>query len=397
MNNWQLETIGDYISIKHGFAFQGEFFSEDGKYILLTPGNISLEGGLKMNGKERSYSGEFPKSFIFNKGDLVVVMTDLIQNAPILGGGFLIPKNGKFLHNQRLGKITVKEGIDKYFLYYVMNSEFYRGQVRGSATGSTVKHTAPERIYQCKIPLPPLHIQCRIAEVLGRYDALIDNYQRQVTTLEGMAQELYREWFVRGRCLFTKPSKDVKKVKLSEFVYMNFGQSPSSEFYNDIEYGLPFHQGVGTYGRLFPNHIVFCSVEGRIAEKGDILFSVRAPVGRINIANRKLIIGRGLAALRHNNGYNHYLYQLLKDEFSSEDIIGNGSIFNAVSRKELENFEVEFQDEKIIAKYDRLITPLFAKIFNLETQLTTLRQTRDALLPKLLSGQLAVEETVSVH
>lgn len=107
------------------------------------------------------------------------------------------------------------------------------------------------------------------------------------------------------------------------------GQSPKSDFDNTNGDGLPFHQGVGTYGDRFPVNETCYSVSGRTANEGDILFSVRAPVGRVNIANTKMIIGRGLAALSHKRGFDSYVFYLLKTAFANEDIIGTGEIFNS--------------------------------------------------------------------
>jgi type I restriction enzyme S subunit len=106
-SGWKKSNLGDFIKIKHGYAFKGEFFSDSGRFVLLTPGNFQIDGGLKLKGeKETYYLGEFPKDFILNKGDLIVAMTDLKQSAPILGSSAVIPESGIFLHNQRLGKIV---------------------------------------------------------------------------------------------------------------------------------------------------------------------------------------------------------------------------------------------------------------------------------------------------
>jgi len=103
--------------------------------------------------------------------------------------------------------------------------------------------------------------------------------------------------------------------RLGEVGEIVMGQSPSSEFYNNTGQGLPFHQGVRDFGARFPVHITFCTIDKRIAERGDILLSVRAPVGRINIANTKIIIGRGLAALRHKKLLQSFLLYQLKNIF----------------------------------------------------------------------------------
>ena len=86
MDGWQQCKLGDLLQIKHGFAFKGKYFSDSGKFVLITPGNFREEGGLKLKGdKEKYYTAEFPPDFLLRRGDLLVAMTDLTQNAPILG------------------------------------------------------------------------------------------------------------------------------------------------------------------------------------------------------------------------------------------------------------------------------------------------------------------------
>ena len=126
---WDTIQLGEVIDVKHGFAFKSQYFAESGELVLLTPGNCRESGGLKLKGdKEKYYVGEFPPEFLLVEGDMLVVMTDLINIAPILGGSFLIPENNRFLHNQRLGlvRITDASRIDKTFLYYLLNTYEYR-------------------------------------------------------------------------------------------------------------------------------------------------------------------------------------------------------------------------------------------------------------------------------
>src|SRR5581483_11657114 len=122
---WDSVRIGELATVKHGFAFDGAFFTDAGRYILLTPGSCHPEGGLKLRGeREKYYSGDIPEEYLLREGDLLVVMTDLINSAPILGGSFLIPEDDRFLHNQRLGLVRILDParINKHFLYYLFNT-----------------------------------------------------------------------------------------------------------------------------------------------------------------------------------------------------------------------------------------------------------------------------------
>ena len=199
--SWRDITLGDAIHVKHGFAFKSQHFSDNGKYIVLTPGNFNEEGGFRLRpGKDRFYTGDIPEEYVLDEGDLIIAMTE--QGPGLLGSSALISDSDKFLHNQRLGLIQDLDEtvLDKKFLYYLFNTRSVRGQIRGSATGTKVKHTAPERIYRVKATVPlKIPEQKKIASILSAYDDLIENNRRWIQLLEQAARLLYREWFVHLR------------------------------------------------------------------------------------------------------------------------------------------------------------------------------------------------------
>ena len=131
---------------------------------------------------------------------LIIAMTE--QGPGLLGSSALIPQGELYLHNQRLGLIAEIDtnALDKAFLYYLFNTRPVRAQISGSATGTKVRHTAPERIYRVKVSVPTdVKLQFRIASILHTYDDLIENNRRRIRLLERSARLLYEEWFVRFR------------------------------------------------------------------------------------------------------------------------------------------------------------------------------------------------------
>jgi type I restriction enzyme S subunit len=399
--SWQVRKLGEFISIKHGWAFKGEHFSDSGKYILLTPGNAYENGGLKLRpGKEKFYVGEFPPEYLMKAGDMLVVMTDLIQAAPILGGAIVVPEDDRFLHNQRLGLVELLPGaaIDKGFLYYLLNSPNYRAQVRGSATGATVRHTAPKRICEASVLVPDTVVEQRqVAQVLSAYDDLIATNQRRIALLEDTARRLYREWFVHLRFPGHEsvPIRDGvpegwAHMPLSDIADITMGQSPESKHYNADGEGLPFHQGVSDFGHRFVTHRTFTKLATRVAQAGDILCSVRAPVGRLNVTRDKIAIGRGLSSMRSRSGRQSLLFYQLAALFVEEDMIGGGAIFASVGKKELFSQVVLQPSAEIAAAFDRLASDIDNQLDVLDSQSRSLAAARDLLLPKLMSGQLDV-------
>ena len=178
---------------------------------------------------------------------------------------------------------------------------------------------------------------------------------------------------------------------ISESILLTMGQSPPSEFYNESGEGLPFHQGVTDYGFRFPTHRVYCTTEGRIAEPEDVLLSVRAPVGRINVADRRLVLGRGLAGLRHRSDRQSFLRQQMSHVFAEEDAIGDGTIYKAVTKRFLEQMPLLLPSKQAQEAFENLARPLDDLIAVCEVESRKLAEIRNLLLPRLLSGQARVE------
>lgn len=134
--------------------------------------------------------------------------------------------------------------------------------------------------------------------------------------------------------------KGWRKVKLGEIVDINMGQSPRSVFYNTQGNGLPFYQGVTDFGEKYPKKSIYCSQPTKIANAGDIFFSVRAPVGDVNVATEKSCIGRGVAALRMKNRNNDFLYFLLKNYEKHFKSISGGTTYESINKDQIESIEL---------------------------------------------------------
>lgn len=189
--NWTIERLDALISIEHGFAFHGEFFANHGP-VLLTPGNFAEDGGLYFNDRNlKRYSGEYPSEYELKPGDLIVVMTDLSPLCKILGNPALIPEGETMLHNQRLGKVKItSDRLTKNFLYYVFLLRRYKNHLKATATGSTVRHTAPSRILQLRISVPPIGEQEKMVSVLSAVDDRIRQTAERKQQLERLKEGL---------------------------------------------------------------------------------------------------------------------------------------------------------------------------------------------------------------
>ena len=153
------------------------------------------------------------------------------------------------------------------------------------------------------------------------------------------------------------------KYKLSDIVDINMGQSPKSEFYNTDKEGLPFLQGNRTFGYKYPSFDTYTTQPTKIANAGDVIMSVRAPVGDLNIILNDICIGRGLCALRMKNNNQEFLYYLMK--YYSKELINkeSGTVFGSINRNDISSLEVEIpEDSAIQVKIADYLSKIDAKI-----------------------------------
>lgn len=401
-SEWPIVELGTHLRVKHGLAFKGEHFGDSGDFIVLTPGNFYDEGGFKRkDGAEKFYTAQPPGEYVLKRNDLVVAMTEQVQG--LLGSSALIPCDDLYLHNQRIGLVELDPDVDRRFIYHLFNTPLVRDQIQATATGSKVRHTAPSRIEALKVPLPPLKTQRKIGAILSQYDDLVENNRCRIEFLDEMALRIYREWFVECRYPGHDDGSGLesggsnvraswRERGLRELATITMGQSPPSSAYNTTGDGLPFHQGVGTFGEHFPVLTKYSRLGDRIAEPGDVLLSVRAPVGRINVADRKMILGRGLCGIRGDEAPTPFLLYALKHVFQEEDSMGGGSIFNAVTKKDVEGIPILWPGQGPVQAFADRAGETNALIANLTRVNSALRDSRDLLLPRLMSGELDVTD-----
>lgn len=323
----------------------------------------------------------------------------LITTRGTIGIPYLYKRTDRFYFAD--GNLTWIKDFDSNlyskFLYYWFQSYEGRKKFEALAKGTAQKAVPISGIKTLEIELPSLKDQKRIVDILSAYDDLIENNQKQIKLLEEAAQRLYKEWFVDLRFPGHENTKIVDGVPegwnektLSQVANVIMGQSPKSEFYNSEKKGLPFHQGVGSYGVRFVMDDIYSTSYTRIAEPSSILFSVRAPVGRLNITKNKVVIGRGLAAINQTDGCQSYLYYLLKNKFFKDNIVGNGSIFASVSKDELLNQKFLIPERNLMMQFEKIVSQMDKQIENLDSKNKKLIEARDRLLPKLMSGEVEV-------
>lgn len=396
MSSWRNVTINDLGQIITGSTpptKKVEYYGNE--YPFITPTDIKTDSRIVQTERFLSQKGyEYNKSRLLPRNAVCVVCIASI--------GKICMTTAPSVTNQQINSVVVdQQKHDPYFVYYLLSTktDMLYNIAGGVATPIVNKST----FANLEVCVPPLSTQRKIAAILSGYDDLIENNTRRIKILEDMAQTLYREWFVHFRFLGHENVRMVEsplglipqgwEVKqLDEMCHVLMGLSPKSEFYNETGEGLPFHQGVTDFGGRFPTNRVYCTVQKRITEVGDILFSVRAPVGRINVANKKIVIGRGLSAIRSKSGDQAFILQQLMDRFQEEDTMGSGTIYNAITKADLLGIQLLQPTQSIVTKFEEATEPISLELANLTTKNANLRQTRDLLLPKLISSEIDVSE-----
>lgn len=343
-------------------------------------------------------------------GDIVIT-----REAP-MGEVCLIPDGLKCCLGQRMVLLKVDPTkISSQYLLFALQSEFVQKQIRKSdRTGSTVSNLCIPDLKALEIPI--LFNTDGIAAILKSITGKIELNNRINAELEAMAKTLYDYWFVQfdfpddspqGRCRPYKSSggkmvynpilkREIPEgwsdKTLSQIANITMGQSPEGSSYNDEGVGTIFYQGSTDFGWLFPTTRQYTTAPSRMAKKGDILLSVRAPVGDMNIANTDCCIGRGLAALNSKTGSDGFLFYVMKyfkqifDRRNSE-----GTTFGSITKNDLHSLTLAYPTSDLLKKYDEIVTNYNKMIFERSLENRELIALRDWLLPMLMNGQVTVK------
>lgn len=410
-SGWSAAVLRDHIHVKHGFGFKSEYFTTDGPYALLTPGNFYDDGGFKPQGdKQKRYDGPVLAEFILRPGDLVVAMTE--QAEGLLGSSALVPEGDKYLHNQRIGLVT-SQTVELRFLYYLFNYRPVRAQISASASGAKVRHTSPSRIGEVHFILPPLNLQRRIVETLSAYDDLIELNTRRIAILEEMARRVFDESFVRFRAHATVRSINKKSNTLPEgWTRVTLGQ-----ILDKLESGSRPRGGVGGDGDVpsigaenviglgrydyakekFVSREFFKAMRRGHVRDGDVmLYKDGAYIGRLSIAwanfphaecavNEHVFLLRAIPTVPPQ-----FLYFWLNRPELQAKIRGLNA--NAaqpgLNQPGVKSLPIIVPPATLLEEFNGRTRPTFDLLFNLATQNRNLKSARDLLLPKLMSGEI---------
>lgn len=418
-----ISTVGDAFDLVNGFAFKSADFIENGIPVIKIK---NVKAG-EFTEQSFSYVGEKflekRKEKLARIGDLLISMSgNRHDGSPHtwVGKVAYFNKRGRYFINQRVGALRLKQGVevDLKFAAYVLASMSYQEHFIAVATSSGGQaNLSPTQILGAPLNLPSYAEQCEIGRLISLFDDRIELLRQTNTTLEAIAQALFKSWFVdfdpvhakaEGRppeamdaataALFPSEFEESELGPIpkgwstgafTEQFDFTMGQSPPGSTYNSDGIGVPFFQGCTDFGDVFPAERIYCSTPKRFARAGDVLMSVRAPVGALNIATFECSIGRGLCGVRHKSGSTGLTYLSLKACVERiVNVAGEGALFRSLSKKQLAGLTVLMPDERVILRFITIIEPIIDRMIAAARQANHLSQLRDTLLPRLISGKL---------
>lgn len=328
---------------------------------------------------------------------------------------------GKFWVNNHAHVVRANDHADTRFLMYALSV----ADIGAYLTGSTMPKLTQGNLHRIPLRVPPRGVQTQIADILGALDDKIDLNRRMSETLEAMARALFTSWFVdfdpveakaEGRDMglpkeiadqFPDSFEDSELGEIpkgwtvgrvAEEFNLVMGQSPPGATLNQEGLGLAFFQGSTDFGLRFPTNRVYCQSPTRLAQEDDTLVSVRAPVGALNVAMTDCAIGRGVAAIRHTSGATGYTYQCMRALTPAFAVFnGEGTVFGSIGKTDFQSIRVIRPPDAVIAAYQSFSTPIDDRLRELEKESRTLVELRDALLPRLLSGEVVIPARLGVN
>lgn len=306
----------------------------------------------------------------------------------------------------------IEDKLDTEYLFQYLKSSNFKSFINSvKASGSTIIHLYQRDLSKLEIEVPQLNEQKAISNLLFLLDSKIELNNKINAKLEEMAKTIYDYWFVQfdfpdkngkpykssgGKMVWNEELKKEipeswSSVELNDIANIVMGQSPPGNSYNDDKKGMVFYQGCTDFGNRFPAVRKFTTQPTRYAKEGDILLSVRAPVGSLNIAKEDCCIGRGLAALNSKDGCIAYLFGVminLKQIFDRRNV--DGTTFGSITKDDLFSLKVVRPGKEILEKYNKITSTAFKRQNSIALENQKLTQLRDWLLPMLMNGQVKV-------
>ena len=324
----------------------------------------------------------------FRNGDTIMArITPCLENGKIAQVNILDENEVGFGSTEYI-VFRARKGNDADFIYYLVSSSLVKEPAIKSMVGSSGRQRVQIDVIQnLLLKVPELKTQRAIASILKGLDDKIGENNKVNHNLQQQAQVLYHQMFC------SMPHPDWRNGVLSDIADIVMGQSPDGKSYNEDGIGTVFYQGRAEFGTRFPTQRLFTTEPKRMAQENDVLISVRAPVGDLNVAKEDCCIGRGLGAVRSKDGHQSFvLYTMFALRSQLNVFNGEGTVFGSINRDSLNSLPVIIPPITEINKFEALVAPMDKAIRTNHDEICHLQSLRDALLPRLMSGEIDVSE-----
>lgn len=318
--------------------------------------------------------------YVVATGDIILSIVGTIGLVAIVGDTL----DGANL-TENCVKLTALHGVDQDYLYYFLKSTYGQQEIKRGTVGAVQAKLPIKNIQDITLTLPEYNIQQKIASVLVTLDEKIECNQKINENLQQQAMALYAEMFLNSS------NNDVTSGTLSDIAVITMGQSPSGSSYNEDGVGEVFYQGRAEFGFRFPKRRLFTTEPKRMAVAGDVLLSVRAPVGDLNMAYERCCIGRGLGAIHSKTGHSSFvLYTMFALRSQLNVFNGEGTVFGSINRDALNAIPIDVPLVTKIDQFEAVAHPIDELIRTNYEENCRLEAIRNSLLPKLMSGEIDV-------
>lgn len=319
-----------------------------------------------------------------HRGDVI------ITHRGTLGQIVCIPETSKYdryVISQSQFRVKCNEKVLPEYLVYYFHTAIGQHKLLSNASqvGVPALARASTTFQKIEVEIPDIKTQQKVVSVLNAIEAKINVNHSINENLEQQAKAIYQQMFIENT------SPNWAEGSLRDIADITMGQSPSGSSYNEDGIGTIFFQGRAEFSFRFPTIRLYTTEPKRMAYANDILMSVRAPVGDLNIAHTDCCIGRGLAAIHSKTNHQSFvLYTMFSLRKQLDVFNGEGTVFGSINRNSLNDMPILIPSDETIEEFEKIVAPMDAAIRNNYDEICRLQAVRDSLLPRLMSGELDV-------
>ncbi|MFZ1575834.1 MAG: restriction endonuclease subunit S [Chromatiaceae bacterium] len=387
ISRYEVEKLDAYASIQPGFAFKSERFTDNLDDIPLVKGENVHQGYIDWPRAKHWPLDEYDSLSRYHlvAGDIVLAMDRPWVTAG-LKWSYIKLHDPKSLLVQRVARIRAKGKLDQDYLRHIISSDYFANYLQPIVTGVNVPHISGKQIGDFRIPIPDLGVQRKIAAILSAYDDLIETNKRRIALLEKMAEEIYREWFVRMRFPNHQNTKIIKGVpegwqrkKFGEFCMLKRGYDLPSDLVEEGPYPVVASTSVKTFHKHYMVEPPVITT-GRSGSLGDVLMT-HTKAWPLNTA----------LYVREFFGNSPFLIFYTLKNMGLEKF-NSGAGVPTLNRNHVNGIPMVIPEKNLQQRFDEIIEPIHKQADNFRQQNINLTKTRDLLLPRLISGKLSVAD-----